>query len=125
MRKIRNHNAQRQRFMDRFLDRELTPAEELFALCNAYHHIKAFRKAAAYADTDTLQRHTLAADFGVTNGSMVKSFAWLQFLEGRSEENFGTRLREFIYNTLRYAQSFPGINQETFKPTISRIAQAA
>lgn len=96
----------RGRFLDRFIAGDLTPEEELFALCNAYQHSKMLRCGTAYLETDGRFRHTVPALFSVSPKQTKKYALGIQQMMGRSDEDFGTRYREFIYQKLQQSNHF-------------------
>lgn len=103
----------RQAFLDRFLDNELTPLEELFVICNAYRHSKTLRVSAVLSDIDPRLRHTVARDFNLARRQPFDYQRHIRGLEQRKDEDFGTRLREFYYTLLYRADKFPSKGDKT------------
>lgn len=102
----------REAFLGKVINNELTPAEELFVLANAYTHSKMLRKAAIISDTDDLFLHVIEEEMNVTRNYLSCCLNWQYEMQRRVMPLFGTRLREYQYQLLSRADKYP---DQTFK----------
>lgn len=93
-------------FMARFIAGGLSPREEIFAICNAYRKSRSLTSAAIYSETEPRFRHTLDAEHQKPTGHFHGAFRKIKAMETHTDQNFGDKRREFIYNLLLYADHF-------------------
>lgn len=94
-------NPLRAKFLDRFLEGDLSPKEELFALCNAYKKSKQMRAAAIYSETEKRFRHAIK-----DHKYYREAERRIRRMKNHPKEVFGDHLREYIYNRLIFADNF-------------------